>query len=54
MQHIDDLDDIMEALRQPSNERISKQRFRQIVTDSLGSRAMSPANMDTLYHFLDR
>lgn len=52
VQHIDDLDDIVRALLRAGGP-VSRRQFRDVVTGTLGSRAMSPANINFLFDIFD-
>jgi hypothetical protein len=54
VQHLDDLDDILAAVRR-LEPPIDRRAFRAAITEALGSaRAMSQSNVDFLYHIFDR
>ncbi|KAF8060603.1 MRS2-G [Scenedesmus sp. PABB004] len=54
VQNIEDVDDIIRALQQHRHERLDRKRFRSIVLETLGGRAMTPAHIDFLYACFDR
>jgi hypothetical protein len=54
VQNIEDVDEIVRALQQRRNERIDRRTFRQLVMQTLGSRAMPPSQIDFLYQCFDR
>ena len=54
VQHLEDLDDILAAVRR-LEPPIDRRSFRAAITEALGSaRAMSQSNVDFLYHIFDR
>jgi hypothetical protein len=54
VQNIEDIDDIIRALRRRRNEFLDRKKFRQLVVDTLGNRAMTPAHIDFLWQVFDR
>ncbi|KIZ05832.1 hypothetical protein MNEG_2127 [Monoraphidium neglectum] len=52
VQHIDDLDDIIDALRKVDGP-IDRRRFRDVVTSTLGNRAITAANVNFLFDIFD-
>lgn len=54
VQHIEDVDEIARELRRHRYEFVDRRKFRQLVVDTLGSRAMTPSHIDFLYHVFDR
>jgi hypothetical protein len=55
MQHADELDDVVAALGQAhrAGHPIDKLRFRRILADALGTRALSAGKADFLWHLFD-
>ncbi|WIA15249.1 hypothetical protein OEZ85_001923 [Tetradesmus obliquus] len=54
VQNIEDIDEIVRALQQRRYARIDRRAFRQLVVQTLGSRAMPPSQIDFLYQCFDR
>eukprot|EP00775_Hariotina_reticulata_P003052 gene3052-3333_t len=54
VQNIEDIDDIIRALRRRRYEFLDRKKFRQLVVDTLGNRAMTPAHIDFLWQVFDR
>jgi len=55
MQHADELDDVVAALTAAhrAGAPIDRARFRRILTDTLGSRALTAGKADFLWHLFD-
>lgn len=54
VQNIEDVDDIVCALRRHRHERMDRRRFREVVFEALGNRALTPTHIDFLYRCFDR
>jgi hypothetical protein len=54
VQHLDDLDDIIAALRPWQDKPLDRRQFKRLVTQRLGPRALSPSNIDFMWSIFDK